>query len=178
MATITPKGNNLEGEDDVIALLEKIKDASNGPKQVERRIRELDKTVHRLKTTRQVCQQAILDDEAMIKKIEKEIDAINTRLRPLKKSYNEKCARRDHLRKQLDEVSRTCKSMMGRMNKRVRSTRKSRCTVAAADALRALESARKSPNTCFKLKISDTSRLYLAKVKAMKKRSRNKSIKQ
>ena len=92
-------------EDEKMALLEKIKDASNGPEQVGRRvrlyfffsskkqtrhtknfflqIRELDKTIANLKKSRRKCQKAIDDDMEKIKWIDKEMESIRARLNPL-----------------------------------------------------------------------------------------------
>jgi len=133
-------------------------------------IRELDKTVANLKKSRRNCQKAIDEDLEKIKWIDKEMESIRARLNPLTKAFEEKKARRDHLKKQLEVVSAQCTSMMNEMNARVKNTRHMHCSLGAAEATRALEAARKSPNTCFNLKISDGSRLYLAKTAAMKKR--------
>ena len=114
-----------------------------------------------MKKSRRKCQKAIDDDMEKIKWIDKEMESIRARLNPLTKAYEEKKARRDHLKKQLEVVSAQCTSMMNKMNSRVKNTRHMHCSLGAAEATRALEAARKSPNTCFNLKISDGSRLYL-----------------
>ena len=135
-------------------------------------IRELDKTVMNLKKARRKCQKAIDKDTEELKWIDHEMESIRVRLIPLTKSYEEKCARRDSLKKQIESVSNTCTQIMGEMNARVRTTRRAHCKLGGAEATRALQSARSSPSTCFNLSISDGSRLYLAKVAAMKKRAR------
>lgn len=221
------KEENESSEKDIMELLEKIKDASNGPEFVDRRvraqtkktyfrkyvpnfvsfflclslfkaeeypsgaheshphpckylssygshvqIRELDKTVSNLKKARRKCQKSIVKDTEELKFIDQEMESINARLGPLTKAYEEKCERRDRLKKQLEEVSNTCTKIMGEMNTRVRKARLAHCKLGGAEATRALQSARSSPETCFNLSISDGSRLYLAKIAAMKERAK------
>jgi len=82
-------------------LLEKIKDASNGPEHAKRRIEALDKTVSTLKANRRKCGENMKADKEEMYWIDKEIEKINKLYIPLKKRLEERIAARDKVEKNL-----------------------------------------------------------------------------
>jgi len=71
-------------------LLEKIKNAKNGPEQAKRRIEALDKMVFSLKSRRQQCGDATEKDTKSLSWIDKEIERINYLYNPLCQRLQEK----------------------------------------------------------------------------------------
>eukprot|EP00941_MAST-03F_sp_MAST-3F-sp1_P006539 g6539.t1 len=170
--------DEIDQEKERMAMLEKIKDASNGPEFVDRRIRQLDKMVFKLKSSRRLCQAQMDEDQEAISFIDREVADINVRYIPLCKALAKKKKKRDELKAQLAKLLGECDSMTKRTNKWVQKSRISRAKMQSIEASHVLASERGSPNTCFKLSISDSSRLYLAKKKReekMKKLRRNRN---
>lgn len=106
-------------------LLQKIKDASNGPEFAARRvraphvaraacraqpavraqIRELDKTVKRLKQNRLDCQRALDVDQARLEGIRKRIVSVEDKRKQVQARLAERRALRGRLQTQLDELA-------------------------------------------------------------------------
>eukprot|EP00947_MAST-08B_sp_MAST-8B-sp1_P001398 g1398.t1 len=93
-------------------LLQKIKDASNGPEQAKRKIEELDKMIHRLKYRRRICGEQMEADTERMKWMDHEIGIVNKQRKTTFDAYQERKDKRDHLErtiavlsKQLNDIS-------------------------------------------------------------------------
>lgn len=170
-----PVSDEVDVEKARMELLEKIKDASNGPEFVDRRIKKLDKMVAKLKGTRTTCQKQMDEDNKVIAWIDREVADINVRYLPLCKGLELKKKKRKELQGQLDSLLKQCSDMTKSTLKWVQKSRISRAKMQSAEASRVLASAKGTPNTCFNLSISDSSRLYLSKIKRQEKQKRRGS---
>ena len=103
------------GEDDLAqqrALLEKIKDAANGPEHAKRRIEALDKMVHALKSRRKLCGESMVADEEKMHWIDMEMGQINKLYLPLQAQMKERIETRDRVKAQLELAEKTMRQIL------------------------------------------------------------------
>ena len=101
-----------DDEQQKLDLLEKIKDAANGPEHAKRRIEALDKMVSGLKSNRRKCGEAMKKDGESIYWIDKEIEKINKRYLPLKERLKERKEERNRIAEQLKLAEDTMNTIM------------------------------------------------------------------
>eukprot|EP00753_Platysulcus_tardus_P001097 PLAT11051.1.p2 GENE.PLAT11051.1~~PLAT11051.1.p2 ORF type:complete len:183 (-),score=52.94 PLAT11051.1:171-719(-) len=109
-------------DEEKMELLEKIKEARNGPEQVDRRIRELDKMIARLKQNRLNCGAALERDRETLSWIDKEIASIRTRYDPLCAFLLKRQAERERVKEQIERISSTFAGLLQSTKDTVRST--------------------------------------------------------
>ncbi|GBG29375.1 Hypothetical Protein FCC1311_055972 [Hondaea fermentalgiana] len=93
-------------------LLERIKNASNGPEHAKRRIEALDKMVSGLKHRRKVCGEAMDKDRASIAWIDKELERINKQYKPLCERLEDREKTMNSVKKNLELAERTMLQLM------------------------------------------------------------------
>ena len=93
-------------------LLEKIKDASNGPEHAKRRIEALDKTVSNLKSNRRKCAAKMREDEEAMYWIDKEVEKINKLYLPLKDRLAKRIEARDTVKQNLELAQDTMRKIV------------------------------------------------------------------
>ena len=107
--------NASTAEDDAAAkraLLEKIKDAANGPEHARRRIEALDKMVHNLKSRRKTAGEQMEADTKELFWLDKEVEKINKIYKPLCKRLEERIQTRDQLKQTIETTSQTFQNLI------------------------------------------------------------------
>eukprot|EP01029_Cantina_marsupialis_P028659 TRINITY_DN777839_c0_g1_i1.p1 TRINITY_DN777839_c0_g1~~TRINITY_DN777839_c0_g1_i1.p1 ORF type:complete len:170 (-),score=33.31 TRINITY_DN777839_c0_g1_i1:120-629(-) len=106
-------------EAEIKELLKKMQDSSNGPEHADRRIRELDKMVKRLKQNRRNCQAEIDKDNETLKWIQREREAIKSRYSPLCARLKEREDTAQQIRDQIQMITKQFGSILQNTRKHI-----------------------------------------------------------
>lgn len=96
----------------MLEMLDKIKDASNGPEHAKRRIEALDKMVFNLKTRRRICGESMESDANKMRWIDKELGIIMKQYQPLCTRLKERVTTKERLEMELDLAEKTMLKLM------------------------------------------------------------------